>query len=42
MKTKHKFLRLFGIALLSAAIASCSNDIEQKADGKVDMREGYV
>lgn len=39
MKTKHKFLRLFGIALLSAAIASCSNDIEQKADGKVDMRE---
>lgn len=39
MKTKHKFLRLFGIALLSAAIASCSNDIEQKADGKVNMRE---
>ena len=39
MKTKHKFLRLFGIALLSAAIASCSNDIEQKADSKVDMRE---
>ena len=39
MKTKHKFLRLFGIALLSAVIASCSNDIEQKADGKVDMRE---
>lgn len=39
MKTKHIFLRLFGIALLSAAIASCSNDIEQKADGKVDMRE---
>lgn len=39
MKTKHIFLRLFGIALLLAAIASCSNDIEQKADGKVNMRE---
>lgn len=36
---KHIFLRLFGIALISAAIASCSNDIEQNTGGKVDMKE---